>query len=219
MIPYGEYVLLEITDTGTGMDNATETRLFEPFFTTKELGKGTGLGLATVYGIVKQSGGYIQVNSMLGNGTTFRIYLPLVPESEEAAEVRAAESSSVRGVETVLVVEDEPALREIAKRVLSRQGYVVLEASNGNVALEVSAAFTAKIHLVLSDAVMPGMSGAETVRRLKVQRPDLKVLFMSGYTDDEVVRRGIVSSAVPFIQKPFAPGGLAKSVRETLDRS
>jgi two-component system cell cycle sensor histidine kinase/response regulator CckA len=217
-IPCGEYVLLEITDTGTGMDKATEARLFEPFFTTKELGKGTGLGLATVYGIVKQSGGNIQVNSAMGDGTTFRIYLPLVAASE-GAEIRAAESASIRGVETVLVVEDEPAVREIAKRVLSRLGYVVLEASNGSSALEVSAAFTSKIHLVLSDAVMLGMSGAETVRRLKVQRPDLKVLFMSGYTDDEVVRRGIVSSAVPFIQKPFVPGGLAKSVREALDQS
>jgi two-component system cell cycle sensor histidine kinase/response regulator CckA len=216
-IPRGEYVLLEVSDTGTGMDEETQARLFEPFFTTKELGKGTGLGLSTVYGIVKQSGGYIQIDSTVGHGSRFCIYLPVVAPSPPATNVRAAENAANRGVETVLVVEDEPAVREIAKRILTRQGYVVLEASNGNAALQVSAAFTATIHLVLSDAVMPGISGAETVRRLKLQRPDLKVLFMSGYTDDEVVRRGIVSSAVPFIQKPFAPAGLAAAVREALD--
>lgn len=217
IVPPGDYALLEVRDTGVGMDAAIQARLFEPFFTTKAPGKGTGLGLATVYGIVKQSGGYILVESAPGFGTTFRVYLPLAAAEGEANERRLAEGAAVRGVETVLLIEDEPAVREIAKRVLKRQGYAVLEAASGPEALAISTTFAATIHLVISDAVMPGMGGAEAVRRLQEQRPGLKALIMSGYTDDEMVRRGIISSAIPFVQKPFALADFARAVRDALD--
>ena len=217
VIPPGNYVLLEVADTGVGMDAAVQTRLFEPFFTTKAPGKGTGLGLATVYGIVKQSGGYILATSAPGKGTTFQVYLPHVLDETKAVELLPEKTASVAGVETVLVVEDEPAVREIARSVLSRLGYVVLEAAGGHEALAISAAFASTIHLVVSDAVMPGMGGAEVVQRLQLQRPGLKALFMSGYTDDEMVRSGIVSSEVLFVQKPFEPAGFARAVRDALD--
>jgi two-component system cell cycle sensor histidine kinase/response regulator CckA len=213
----GDYALLEVRDTGVGMDAAVQARLFEPFFTTKGPGKGTGLGLATVYGIVKQSAGYVMVESVPTFGAAIEVYLPLASAEGAVDERRAAEGAAVRGVETVLLIEDESAVREIAKRVLRRQGYVILEAASGSEALAVSTAFAATIHLVISDAVMPGMSGAEAVRRLKEQRPALKVLMMSGYTSDETVRRGILSSTVPFVQKPFAMGDLARAVRAALD--
>jgi CheY-like chemotaxis protein len=206
-----------VRDTGVGMDAAVQARLFEPFFTTKEPGKGTGLGLATVYGIVKQSAGYILVESAPGAGTAFQVYLPLVSPDGNGGERRAAEGAAVRGLETVLLVEDEPAVREIAKRVLRRHGYVVLQAGSGQEALALSTAFASTIHLVISDAVMPGMGGAEVVRRLQELRPGLRALFMSGYTDDEIVRRGIVSSSVPFVQKPFTATELAHAVRDALD--
>lgn len=215
----GNYVKLAVQDTGHGMDAAVQSRLFEPFFTTKELGKGTGLGLATVYGIVKQSGGYITVDSAPGAGTTFHIHLPAVPSDEEGEQLQEAERAAERGVETILLVEDEPVVREVARRVLRRQGYVVLEAANGQDALSVSAAFPSVIHLVISDAVMPGMPAAEAVRRLQQTRPNLKAIYMSGYTDDDVVRRGIASAAGPFIQKPFAARELARAVRGALDSS
>ena len=218
IIPAGEYTLLEVNDTGVGMDSEMRARLFEPFFTTKETGKGTGLGLATVYGIVKQSAGYVMVESEPGAGTTFKIYLPVALLEQESDDLQIAENASVRGVETVLLIEDEVAVREIANRILRRKGYVVLLASSGEDALAVSAAFDSPIHLVISDAVMPGMSGAEVVRRLQEQRPGLKALFMSGYTDDEILRRGIVSSAAAFIQKPFTLQDFARAAREALDR-
>ncbi|MDB4887442.1 MAG: Blue-light-activated protein, partial [Gemmatimonadetes bacterium] len=217
IVPPGAYVALSVTDTGSGMSPAVQARLFEPFFTTKELGKGTGLGLAMVYGIVKQSAGYITVDSTLGQGSTFDVLLPALVAGEEAEQLQEAERASARGVETVLLVEDELSVREVAKRVLRRQGYVVLEAANGEAALEVSRAFASTIHLVVSDAVMPGMRGTEVVRRLQAERPTLRALFMSGYTDDEIVRRGIVSSTVPFVQKPFSPADFARAVREALD--
>ncbi len=216
-LPAGGYALIEVRDTGVGMDAATMARLFEPFFTTKPPGKGTGLGLATVYGIVKQSSGYVVAESKLGLGTTFDIYLPLVAVTDQAVEPRAAKSATARGVETVLIVEDETPVREIAERVLKRQGYVVLTAASGADALALSDAFRSPIHLVVSDAVMPGMGGAEVVERLQAQRPRLKALLMSGYTDDEIVRRGIVSSTVRFIQKPFEPAEFARAVRNALD--
>ena len=217
VIPAGKYVELAVRDTGEGMNAAVQARLFEPFFTTKGPGKGTGLGLATVYGIVKQSGGYITAESTLGKGSTFHVYLPAVVAEEELDQLEEAKRAVARGVETVLLVEDEPAVREVARRVLQRHGYHVLEAQNGETALAVSAGYDAKIHLVISDAVMPGMRGAEVVRRLQSQRPMLKALFMSGYTDDEIVRRGIVAAAVPFVQKPFTSADFARAVREVLD--
>jgi PAS domain S-box-containing protein len=217
VIPPGNYVVLEVTDTGVGMDAAVQARLFEPFFTTKEPGQGTGLGLATVYGIVKQSGGYVLVTSALAQGTTFHVYLPHVVVEKPGDELQVNEIASTAGVETVLVVEDESAVRDIARSVLSRLGYVVLLAPGGHEALATSAAFASTIHLVVSDAVMPGMGGAEAVQRLQQQRPGLKALFMSGYTDDEMMRSGIVSSEVRFLQKPFEPAGLARAVRDALD--
>ncbi|MBA2685174.1 MAG: response regulator [Gemmatimonadaceae bacterium] len=217
IVPRGEYALIEVSDTGVGMDATVKARLFEPFFTTKELGKGTGLGLATVYGVVKQSAGYILVDSTPGKGTTFRVYLPAVEPSAARDDLRVAEDSAVRGIETILLVEDEPAVREIARRILIQKGYVVLPASNGAEALATSAAFDSTIHLVISDSVMPGMTGAEVVRRLQEQRPGLKALFMSGYTDDEILRRGIVSSTAAFIQKPFMRDDFSRAVREVLD--
>ncbi|MDB4890148.1 MAG: domain S-box protein [Gemmatimonadetes bacterium] len=217
VVPTGDYALIEVRDTGTGMDAATMARLFEPFFTTKAPGKGTGLGLATVYGVVKQSAGYVLAKSRIGHGTMFEIYLPLVAGADHTVELRVAESAAVCGVETVLVVEDETPVREIAQRVLTRQGYVVLTAASGAEALALSATFSSPIHLVVSDAVMPGMGGAEVLKRLQAERPRLKALLMSGYTDDEIVRRGIVSSTVRFIQKPFEPTDLARAVRDALD--
>jgi CheY-like chemotaxis protein len=217
VIPAGDYTLLEVSDTGIGMDAEVRARLFEPFFTTKERGKGTGLGLATVYGIVNQSAGHVMVESVPGEGTTFQIYLPVASATHEADDLQIAESVSVRGVETVLLIEDEAAVREIAHRILKRKGYVVLLASSGEDALAVSAAFESTIHLVISDAVMPGMCGAEVVRRLQEERPELKALFMSGYTDDEILRRGIVSSTAAFIQKPFTLEDFTRATRAALD--
>jgi hypothetical protein len=217
LIPAGDYTVLEISDTGVGMDAAVRARAFEPFFTTKEMGKGTGLGLATVYGIVKQSAGYVLVDSAPGEGTTFQVYLPASASAGAADHLPVAESLSVRGTETVLIIEDEQAVRDIVSRVLKKHGYVVLVAASGAEALALSAAFESTIDLVISDAVMPGMGGGEVVRRLKEQRPELKALFMSGYTDDEVIRRGIISSTTSFIQKPFSLMAFARATREALD--
>ena len=216
VIPAGNYAVIEVTDSGTGMDAATQARAFEPFFTTKEQGKGTGLGLATVYGIVTQSAGHVLLKSAPGAGTTFEVYLPVVSTAEGAVGRRVAKDAPQRGAETVLLVEDEPAVRAIARRVLERQGYRVLEAANGADALSVSAGHGSRIHLVISDAVMPGMSGAEVTRRLQEERPGIKVLLMSGYTEDEVIRRGIVSSSVPFVQKPFVLADFAQAVRDAI---
>ncbi len=218
MMPRGDYTLLEVTDTGIGMSAEVKGRLFEPFFTTKAQGKGTGLGLATAYGIVKQANGFITVESSPGNGATFSVYLPRVSEGEQREMRQTAASQVARGTETILLVEDEPSVRELVTRVLKQCGYHVLAAKDGFEALSLSASFEATIDLVLSDAAMPGMTGGETVRRLKEQRPSLKAVFMSGHTDDEILRRGVALSEVSFLEKPFAREDLARLIREALDR-
>ena len=218
VVPPGVYTQIEVRDTGIGMDDTVKSRLFEPFFTTKEAGRGTGLGLATAYGIVKQSAGYIMVDSTVGVGTTFRVYFPSSTSGGHQEEARAAVAAAIHGVETVLLVEDERAVRLIAQRILRRHGYVVLEAANGAEALALSDEYPTPIHLVVCDVVMPGLGGAEVVRQLQERRPALKVLFLSGYTEDEVVRRGIVSHTVPFLEKPYDARSLARAVRDALDR-
>ncbi|MGH9943517.1 MAG: PAS domain S-box protein [Pyrinomonadaceae bacterium] len=222
----GRYVRLRVTDTGTGMDAETRARIFEPFFTTKEVGKGTGLGLSTVYGIVKQHGGYITVESAPGRGTTFDLYLPPAEgwPDEEASGVAAASREApepLRGTETVLVVEDEPTLRDIARELLELYGYRVLLAPDGRAALSACGQMGEEpVHLVITDVVMPGMSGPELARRLRALRPEMKIIYMSGYTDDAIVRHGVLDAAgVAFLQKPFTPDELARKVRQILDES
>ncbi len=213
----GRYVLLAISDTGVGMDGATKARLFEPFFTTKEPGRGTGLGLATVYGIVKQSGGYIWVYSELGHGTTFKIYLPRVAELAEAPESTRGTPTPARGSETVLVVEDQDEVRELTKRVLEARGYAVLAAPNGAEALEIVDRHPTPIHLMITDVVMPGMNGREVAQLACARRSDLKVLFVSGYTGEAVLQHRLLEPGVAFLQKPFTPDALARKTREVLD--
>jgi CheY-like chemotaxis protein len=215
-MPAGRYVRLSVSDSGHGMDSATRARIFEPFFTTKRAGKGSGLGLATVYGIVKQSGGYIWVSSEVGRGTTFRIYLPEF--SGPIAELPPAPAPvSPRGAETILIVEDEPAVLRMASRALRSQGYAVLEAANGAEALELLSRAPCAVDLVLSDVVMPILNGRELSERLAVDRPEIRVLFMSGYTDDDIVRRGLLQPGAPFLQKPFVAADLSRKVRDVLD--
>jgi len=212
----GPHVMLAISDTGIGMDEPTRTRIFEPFFTTKGEGKGTGLGLSTVYGIVKQSGGSIWVYSELGRGTTFKIYLPRV--QEVARQGRAARPATmVTGTETILVVEDDGALRDLARRILRTAGYTVLTASNGGEALLLLEGHDGPVHLMLTDVVMPGMSGRDLAARLADIRPQMKVLYTSGYTDDAVLRHGVLNEAVHFIHKPYATAELRRKVREVLE--
>ena len=215
-MPEGHYVRLEVRDTGHGMDATTRARIFEPFFTTKPAGQGSGLGLATVYGIVKQSGGHIWVASGPGQGTTFRIYLPEQAEADVEPPGEPAPHSP-RGAETILVVEDEAAVRRMAARALTAQGYTVLEAEHGSRALELLAQSSRPVDLVLTDVVMPVLNGRELGEQLAAERPGLRVLFMSGYTDDDVIRRGLLRPGSPFIQKPFLPAFLARKVREVLD--
>ena len=212
----GPCALLAVTDTGAGMDATVRTHLFEPFFTTKEVGKGTGLGLATVYGIVKQSGGYITVYSEVGHGSTFKIYLPRIatPASPTPGPQKGG---AARGTETVLVVEDEPAVLALSRRALEAQGYVVLAASDAAAALRVVERHGGTIHLLVTDVVMPGMSGRELADRLAAQRRGIRVLYMSGYPGDAVVQHGTLPSGSAFLQKPFSPDGLARKVRDVLD--
>jgi PAS domain S-box-containing protein len=214
----GPHVMLAVSDTGCGMDEKIRARLFEPFFTTKEQGKGTGLGLSTVYGIVKQSGGNIWVYSEPGKGTTFKVYFPRVRADTEAIPAKQPEREPHRGTETVLVAEDEEVLRRLVSRILSILGYEVLEASNGGEALIACQKHKGPIHLLVTDVVMPGMSGRELSRRLTETRPDLKVLYTSGYTDNAIVHHGVLDPGTAFIQKPFSASGLAAKVREMLDK-
>ncbi len=212
----GQYVMLAVRDTGVGMDAAIQARIFEPFFTTKELGKGTGLGLATVYGIVKQSGGYIWVDSEPGRGTTFQIYLPQVAEAAQVADRREI-AAPTRGSETILVVEDEEDVREMVRESLEGYGYRVLEAGELERAVEIAQGHGGPIHLLMTDVVLPRASGAEVARRLALLRPGLKVLYTSGYTDDAIVRYGVQDQGVAFLQKPYGVTTMARKVREVLD--
>jgi PAS domain S-box-containing protein len=212
----GAYVALAVSDTGTGMDEATLARIFEPFFTTKEVGKGTGLGLAMVYGTTKQSNGHIAVESKAGHGTTFRIYLPRT-EAAKSAPVEARREASSRGSETVLLAEDDSSLRILAREILGSQGYTVLDSGDVEDALRISENYGSAIHLLLTDVVMPRMSGRALADAVKRHRPDLKVLYMSGYTDDAIVQYGVLDPETPFLHKPFTPGSLAHKVREVLD--
>lgn len=213
----GDYVMLSVTDNGSGMDRETQSHIFEPFFTTKDIGKGTGLGLSTVYGIVKQSGGYIWVSSALDEGTNFTIHLPRVDQAADEYRLGVELEEQLRGTETILLVEDDEIVRALVLEVLESRGYKVLEAANGHAAIDLCGTYDGGIELLLTDVIMPGMSGRELRTRLADICPDMKVLFMSGYTDDAIVRHRIHESDMPFLQKPFPPNALAKKVREILD--
>jgi PAS domain S-box-containing protein len=212
----GPYVMLAVSDTGMGMDAETISRIFEPFFTTKEQGKGTGLGLATVYGIIKQSGGDIWVYSEVGQGTTFKIYLPLVTEAAETHN-RVNTATPLRGWETILLVEDDEAVRMLVKRVLESYGYQVLVATSISEAIHLGQEYAGPIQLLLTDVVMPEISAPLLAERLAVFRPEMKVLYMSGYTDNVIVHRGVLDPGTALLQKPFSPEALARKVREVLD--
>jgi two-component system cell cycle sensor histidine kinase/response regulator CckA len=217
-VPPGRYVTLAVTDSGHGMDEATQARLFEPFFTTKERGKGTGLGLSTVYGIVKQSGGYINVISRPGRGTTFRIYLPRVVADQAPALAAPEPKPSFRGTETVLLVEDQEEVRKVTRQFLQKNGYKVLEAANGVEAMQVAERYIGAIHLLLTDIVMPGMNGGELRTRLLPLRPNMRVLFMSGYTGDSMPG-GATIDADTLLQKPFTFDTLSRKLREAIGRN
>ncbi|MBI3492477.1 MAG: response regulator [Acidobacteria bacterium] len=210
------YVMLVISDTGVGMDEVTRQRIFEPFFTTKGPGKGTGLGLSTVYGIVKQSNGFIWVYSEVGQGTSFKIYLPQVAEGA-ASKRRSPIVASAHGTETILIVEDVGGLRHLAKRMLESAGYTVLTAANGDEALLLLERYEKPVHLMVTDVVMPGMGGRNLAERFDRTRPGMKVLYMSGYTDDVIVRHGVLDEGMPFLGKPFTAVELTRKVREVLD--
>jgi nitrogen-specific signal transduction histidine kinase/CheY-like chemotaxis protein len=213
----GPHVMVAVTDTGTGMDEATQQRLFEPFFTTKEPGRGTGLGLATVYGIVAQSRGSIWVYSELGQGSTFKVYLPATTEDLTVPVVSPMSPAALSGTETVLVVEDQIEARSVICETLRRRGYTVIEAVNGPDAIVKGRQLDVRIDVMLTDVVMPGMGGRRVAEVIRVTRPELKVVYMSGYTDSAIVDHGILEPGVTFVQKPFATETLLRRVREVLD--
>jgi PAS domain S-box-containing protein len=217
-VPPGSYVMLGITDSGSGMDAEIVSHMFEPFFTTKELGKGTGLGLSTVYGIVKQSGGSIGVDSRPGQGTSFKIYLPRIEEPLAEVEKKPAETERIRGSETILIVEDDEMVRRLVCQALRMYGYQVVEAANAGEALLICETHQLSLPLMVTDIVMPQLSGQELAARLAPLHPKMRVIYMSGYTDDAVVRHGVLNSTTFFLQKPFTPIALVKKVREILDQ-
>ncbi len=214
----GPYILLSVSDTGCGMDDATKAHIFEPFFTTKKEGDGTGLGLATVFGIVKQSNGHIAVESAPAHGTTIKVFLPRVDAPAPGKALPDEAAAILCGTETLLLVEDEDAVRALAAHVLRTRGYTVLEACNGAEAMRICFQHTGPIHLLATDVVMPGYSGRELADRLLDLRPETHVLFLSGYTDDAVVRHGVLAAEVAFLQKPFRVDALVRKVREVLDQ-
>ncbi|MES2604980.1 MAG: ATP-binding protein [Pseudomonadota bacterium] len=213
----GDYVLMTVSDNGSGIADDIKQRIFEPFFTTKPVGKGTGLGLATVHGIVKQSRGHVAVYSELGLGTTFKVYLPIV--NTETQPLHSANSKHLpEGNETVLLVEDEEAVRALARQVLEGCGYTVLEAANGREACDLARAWHGPIDVLVSDVVMPELGGRELAEQLSLMRPGCKILFLSGYSDDAVIRHGVLQSNYAFLQKPFTPSALAQKLRAVLDQ-
>jgi signal transduction histidine kinase len=213
----GPYVMMAVTDTGCGMDAETQSHLFEPFFTTKEKGKGTGLGLSTVYGIIKQSGGNIWAYSEAGRGSTFKVYLPRVTEAVKRYKPKEIAPVLAKGTETILLVEDEEAVRTMISRVLQGSGYRILEACQGKEAIEVCQKHPGVIHLMVTDVIMPQMSGRELAERLAAVRPEMKVLFMSGYPDKAIVHHGVLDPGTAFLQKPFTLTALETKVREILE--
>jgi two-component system cell cycle sensor histidine kinase/response regulator CckA len=216
-LPLGQYVMLAVSDTGCGMDADVQARIFEPFFTTKPIGQGTGLGLSTVYGIVKQSGGFVWVYSEPGEGSVFKVYLPEAKAARREDPPVERPSVPQGGSETILVIEDEEIVRTLASRGLRDHGYTVIEAKNGVEALHYIQGHPGTVDLVLSDVVMPEMGGRELAQKLALFDPDLLILFMSGYTGEDVVQRGLLDPGAPFQQKPFTPAALASKVRAMLD--
>jgi len=214
----GRYVLLAVSDTGFGIDTETQLHIFEPFFTTKDQGKGTGLGLSTVYGIVKQSGGHIWVYSEPGHGATFKVYLPRVDAAGDSQIAPSDAPKSLQGSERVLLVEDDEAVRTLARLVLEEHGYTVFSAENGPRAIEAFGSLAGTIDLVITDVIMPQMSGAELAKLLREMHSDLSVLYVSGYTEEATIHRGVLDEGVEFLQKPFTPQALARKVREVIEK-